>query len=70
MIGLQPSREQLEVLGILIDFGVTDEKLLAFWSQVHAREWGFDADPGSDADIDASSMPGHLLTVGMYSICP
>ena len=38
--GLFPSLEQLELLGVLLDYKVNDELMKAFWSDLHAREWG------------------------------
>ena len=45
--GLFPSLEQLELLGVLLDYKVNDELMRAFWSDLHAREWSTNDDGSS-----------------------
>ena len=38
--GLFPSMEQLELLGVLIDYKVSEDVMRGFWKDRHEREWG------------------------------
>jgi ATP-dependent RNA helicase SUPV3L1/SUV3 len=64
--GLFPSLEQLELLGVLIDYQVNDEILKAFWKDVMHKDWGTgDLLHNKEADTWLSAEEKSLRSVNL-----
>ena len=62
LLGLWPSREQLELLGILRDLNVTEQVLTQFWTLIMQTEFDVIDD---DYHIKERMNTRKLLTIGI-----
>ena len=64
--GLFPSLEQLELLGVLIDFQVNKDMIRDFWRYLHDKEWGFD-EKTVGMEYTTASTSSAVLTTNVFS---